>query len=155
MWNYWGRVEVKVDQEWGTVCDDGFDIDDANVFCRYLGFHKATGVYSRAVLGEGSGPIILTKLKCKGDENSPFDCKHNGFEKTKGCTHKNDVVIFRNNGSFSSFSKCIGTILHQRIKIIWHSLHFCVRTFPEIVCKSWRKNSHNHIVSITYLGCED
>ena len=116
MWNYWGRVEVKVDQEWGTVCDDGFDIDDANVFCRYLGFHKATGVYSRAVLGEGSGPIILTKLKCKGDEISPFDCKHNGFEKTKGCTHKNDVGI--------SCTWCV--LLQQWYNTYkWHFFHFC------------------------------
>ena len=32
-----GRVEICVDDFWGTVCDNGWDVNDATTVCRQLG----------------------------------------------------------------------------------------------------------------------
>lgn len=48
-----GRVEIFYRGQWGTVCDNLWDLMDAIVVCRALGFANATEALGGAAFGPG------------------------------------------------------------------------------------------------------
>ncbi|XP_038075993.1 scavenger receptor cysteine-rich domain superfamily protein-like [Patiria miniata] len=87
-----GRVEVWHSGAWGTVCDDFWDLNDANVACRQLGYPYATNAYISATHGAGSGPIHLDDASCTGTEVRLGSCPHNGWD-VHNCNHNEDASL--------------------------------------------------------------
>ncbi|XP_078685566.1 uncharacterized protein LOC144918572 [Branchiostoma floridae x Branchiostoma belcheri] len=85
-----GRVEVRQadSMTWGTVCHNQFDIKDADVVCKMLGYPSAQLVRNDAYFGPGRGPIYMDNLRCNGDENSLFNCSYPGWTTNDlNCSH--------------------------------------------------------------------
>ncbi|EOA99414.1 Deleted in malignant brain tumors 1 protein, partial [Anas platyrhynchos] len=69
-----GRVEVKLRGQWGTVVDDSWDMEDAEVVCQQMGCGSAAGAYQGNEFGQGDGPINLAFINCDGTEKALWDC---------------------------------------------------------------------------------
>uniref|UniRef100_A0A674KGV3 SRCR domain-containing protein n=1 Tax=Terrapene triunguis TaxID=2587831 RepID=A0A674KGV3_9SAUR len=87
-----GRVEVWYRGSWGTVCDDSWDMADANVVCKQLGCGSAVSAPGEAAYGEGIGPIWVETLNCRGTESSLWDCPAKPWGESN-CGHKEDVAV--------------------------------------------------------------
>ena len=94
-----GRIEVYTNNtggldngEWGTVCDDDWDIQDARVVCRQLGYPDAVAAPRNAHYGEGTGPVWLDDVDCLGAELDLFACAHNGLG-NHNCEHDKDASV--------------------------------------------------------------
>ena len=87
-----GRVEVFHNGAWGTVCGDGWDLQDATVVCRQLGYGTAVGTLGRSAYGEGSGPIWYDNVNCSGSEGNLDQCSHDGFG-LHNCGHWQDAGV--------------------------------------------------------------
>ncbi|XP_023806159.1 deleted in malignant brain tumors 1 protein-like [Oryzias latipes] len=87
-----GRVEVQHNGVWGTVCEDDWDLNDANVVCRQLSCGTAVHAPGSAHFGQGSGPIWLDNVACSGIESSLTQCGHNGYGK-HNCGHGEDASV--------------------------------------------------------------
>jgi deleted-in-malignant-brain-tumors protein 1 len=71
----YGRVEVCVNNTWGTICDDYWDNNDASVVCRQLGYspygaYPLTGV----TYSDRTWFVHFKRLNCTGNESSIWDC---------------------------------------------------------------------------------
>ena len=69
-------MEINYNGTWGTVCDDNWDLPDAQVVCRQLGFDGAIEALSNAYFGAGdeSMPILLDDVICFGNEIMLSQC---------------------------------------------------------------------------------
>uniref|UniRef100_A0A674ABB2 Deleted in malignant brain tumors 1 protein-like n=1 Tax=Salmo trutta TaxID=8032 RepID=A0A674ABB2_SALTR len=68
-----GRVEVKSDQSWASVCEADFDRQDAEVVCGELGC-GAPAALQGGLYGEGEGQTWDKEFQCKGNESLLLDC---------------------------------------------------------------------------------
>ncbi|KAL1788253.1 deleted in malignant brain tumors DMBT1-like [Sigmodon hispidus] len=87
-----GRVEVHYNGSWGTVCDDSWDLRDAQVVCRQLGCGGAVAATGRAHFERGLGPIVLDDMECMGTEARLWQCLHNGWF-AHNCGHHEDAGV--------------------------------------------------------------
>ena len=87
-----GRVEVNINNEWGTVCDDSWSTTDAQVVCRQLGYSSPTSAPGSAHFGQGSGRILLDDVSCTGSETSLASCSHLGVG-SHNCGHSEDASV--------------------------------------------------------------
>ncbi|XP_006893631.1 PREDICTED: macrophage scavenger receptor types I and II [Elephantulus edwardii] len=87
-----GRVEIFYDGQWGTICDDHWELRGGLVVCRSLGYRGVLAVYKGAYFGEGTGPIWLNEVFCFGRESSIEECRIIEWG-VKMCSHNEDAGV--------------------------------------------------------------
>nr|XP_055045876.1 deleted in malignant brain tumors 1 protein-like [Misgurnus anguillicaudatus] len=93
-----GRVEVYHNGQWGTVCDNGWDLSDAAVVCRELRCGPFQETVGGAYFGRGSGPVWMSGVDCVGSESTLMKCNSTGW-RSNGCEHQQDAgVICKGDG---------------------------------------------------------
>ncbi|XP_052236237.1 uncharacterized protein LOC127848005 isoform X4 [Dreissena polymorpha] len=83
-----GRVEIKVFNTWGTVCNDLFGIEEANVICKMIGFYSAEGFRTSSI--QGTGPVYVDNMACDANSSHINDCQYSTYH---DCSHSEDVAV--------------------------------------------------------------
>uniref|UniRef100_A0A8C9RGX5 SRCR domain-containing protein n=1 Tax=Scleropages formosus TaxID=113540 RepID=A0A8C9RGX5_SCLFO len=87
-----GRVELLHEGQWGTVCGDRWDMDDASVVCKQMFCGDAVAAPQYDHFGPGSENIWMDEVSCVGSESTLKNCQHNGWGK-HDCTHAHDAGV--------------------------------------------------------------
>ncbi len=119
-----GRVEVFLLGHWGTVCDYYWDLADATVVCRQLGFPRAVKARNNAAFGFGSGPSWYYGVYCTGTELNLNQCSRFSYHFGSACPHSNDAGVVCSSESHST--RCICTYIIELWLWAWvFCTHVC------------------------------
>ena len=86
--------------EWGTVCDDNWNEENAHVVCYELGFTSVRKALQS--FGPGSGRVWMDQVNCNGSESAFVECPNSGWGNT-ACTHQEDVGVICSGKFFVKF----------------------------------------------------
>ncbi|XP_037993947.1 deleted in malignant brain tumors 1 protein-like [Motacilla alba alba] len=106
-----GRVEVKLQGHWGSVADDSWDMEDAEVVCQQLGCGSASGAFSaRDRFGTGDGLVSLVMVDCRGDETTLWDCEIRGWGPYNRSISVSDTAVVCQGRSWAC--GCVWQFMH-------------------------------------------
>ncbi|CAH1233157.1 TNC [Branchiostoma lanceolatum] len=77
-----GRVQVKRDGRWGSLCQSRMRNSEATVVCRQLGF--ANGRVDNKYQF-GTGRMAVCNLRCRSNENNIYECSHDSLDQPPQC----------------------------------------------------------------------
>ena len=83
--SYYGDVQVRRYGVSGSMCDEGWDDNDATVLCRSIGFVVG---YATNGTNIGGDPMLLTSVDCDGNESSISNCKYPPLSKEFACNSR-------------------------------------------------------------------
>ncbi|XP_019860164.1 PREDICTED: deleted in malignant brain tumors 1 protein-like [Amphimedon queenslandica] len=128
--SYEGRVEICVNEAWGTICSAGWSNTDANVVCKQLGYLPIGGrAITNGQYGPGVGPILMANIDCIGSEKTLLDCSHRSCEVTS-CSHFNDAGVFcERNCTNGNIRLGDGAELRGRVEV-------CIMNVWSTICAS-------------------
>ena len=96
-----GRLEVKSDQQWSSVCEDDFDQQDAEVVCRELSC-GAPLVHQGGLYGEVEAPMWTKEFQCRGHESALQRCRRSDSARNT-CSPGKAVGLTCSGRIFGSF----------------------------------------------------
>ena len=89
----WGRVEIYLDGQWGTICDSGFGIREAEVACRQMGQGYSVNYRPSPYQRHGlANSVVHLSLSCEGTESHILNCQQFRVLNTT-CSHLQDIEI--------------------------------------------------------------
>ncbi|XP_053177565.1 scavenger receptor cysteine-rich type 1 protein M130-like [Scomber japonicus] len=119
-----GRLEVKSEQSWSSVCEADFDQQDAEVVCRELGC-GAPSVLQGALYGEVEAPMWTKEFQCGGNESALLDCRRSDSAR-RTC----------------SPGKAVGLTCSETVRLVGGASH-CAGTL-EVKHGEWRPVSESY-----------
>ena len=86
-----GRVRVRFNGEWGRVCSNFWDIRDAHVICKQLGYTGASSlkIYTSSTVSE---PVWMDNVHCIGIEDKLWNCAFDGWGQGDTGCHDAGVI---------------------------------------------------------------
>ena len=110
--SYKGRLEIRNDGVWGTICAKDLDNSSAMIICKQIGYkggkflnptmEKGKGFCSNFqgfnLCGPNQSSQIFSNLKCQGNEESIMQCYRTMADRTI-CSHDYDTLIECSNSS--------------------------------------------------------
>ncbi|KAL4007866.1 hypothetical protein ACER0C_001718 [Sarotherodon galilaeus] len=143
-----GRLQVKSNQKWSSVCEADFDLQDAEVVCRELGCGPPL-VLQGALYGEGEAPVWSKEFQCGGHESALLDCRSSGSARNS-CSPGKAVGLTCSESHVrlvGGASQCTGTLEVKHLEE-WRPVHGSDWTLKEAaaVCE------HLDCGSAVYVG---
>ena len=77
-----GRIEVKLEGKWGTICRNRLSLDEESVLCRQLGHGAPLRYHQFCARGDRDMPMWISSLSCNGDESHFRQCVYSSEKKS-------------------------------------------------------------------------